>query len=327
MADNDFKKTNKNEKDDIDSFWDIDFMLPPKKTTSAFSRDTGTVEIDISQGPAKPNPQAVIPGKGTAKPESAKSYTADPICSYEPENTLIQKISVWHWPSKYSFYERFRSDAIKYYSLTGSECAFASFFSYMPQYMQLNRDQRGYYLWWRENVRRQIWLQTDYSYIFLYIYEIINLPDFISPAHGLDMLCDVWLAYRGQFPKLDRYLTEWVCDFCLINIMEPPYERLAPIMGTVLSCASFKEFYLKTGGKSGKPYASALLNFASNYNWRASKFYNAETAGLFERYMEGAFINAVDKLSAADPRFAAGEKNLIPARLTRDAYAGFPVRL
>lgn len=322
MADSDFKNDNNKKADGVDPFWDIDFMLPPKKTTAAFSRDTDATLIDVAQGPVKNNPRAVIPKKGAPKTELAKSYTADPICSYKPENPLIRKVSIWHWPSKYLFYERFRADAIKYYPLTGSECMFTAFFSYMPQYMQLNHDQRAYYLWWRDNVRRCIWLQTDYSYIFLYIYEIINLPDFISPAKGLELLCDIWLAYRGQFPKLDRYLTEWVCDFCLVNIMDPPYSRLAPIMGAVLDCASFKEFYLKTGDGSQKPYAAALLNFASNYNWRTSKFYNSETADLFEKHIFGAFISAVDRLSAKDARFAAGEKNMIPAHLTRDAYAG-----
>lgn len=322
MANNDFKNPNKKKADESDPFWDIDFMLPPKKTTAAFSRDTEAVEIDVAHGPASVKTESFIPKKGTIKPESAKNLTSEPICTYNPENPLIRKVSVWHWPSKYSFYERFRADAIKYYSLTGSECSFAAFFSYMPQYMQLNREQRSYYLWWRDNVRRRIWLQTDYSYIFLYIYEIINLPDFISPVKGLELLCDIWLAYRTQFPKLDRYLTEWVCDFCLVNIMEPPYMRLAPIMGAVLDCASFKEFYLKTSGNSVQHYAAALLNFATNYNWRSSKFYNAETADLFEKHIEGAFFNVVNKLSVTDSRFTASDKNIMPARLTRDAYAG-----
>ncbi|MHB1151995.1 MAG: TerB N-terminal domain-containing protein [Eubacteriales bacterium] len=322
MANSDFKNSNKKKADDSDPFWDIDFMLPPKKTTAAFSRDTEAVEIDVAHDPAAVNAGSVIPKKGTAKPESAKSLTSEPICTYKPENPLISKVSVWHWPSKYSFYERFRADAIKYYSLIGSECPFTAFFSYMPQYMQLNSEQRAYYLWWRDNVRNRIWLQTDYSYVFLYIYEIINLPDLISPVKGLELLCDIWLAYRTQFPKLDRYLTEWVCDFCLVNLMEPPYMRLAPIMGAVLDCASFKEFYLKTNGNSIKPYAVALLNFATNYNWRSGKFYNAETAELFDKHIEGAFFSAVSKLSATDSRFTAGDKIIMPARLTRDAFAG-----
>lgn len=322
MEDNDFKKSNTKKDGNSDHFWDLDFMLPPKKTTAVFSRDTEAVLIDVADGQDKTEPYTSIPRLGTPKPESAKDKAAEPIFSYKPDNPLINKVSVWHWPSKYSFYERFRADAIKYYSLTGSECGFVPFFSYMPQYMQLNREQREYYLWWRENARRNNWIKTDYSYIYLYIYEIINLPDFIAPAKGLEMLCDVWLACRAQFPKLDRYLTEWVCDYCLVNMMDPPYNRLTPVMGAVLDCASFKEFYLKTGEGTQKPYLIALLNFASNYNWRQSKFYNDETAELYEKHIEGAFLYTMEKLADSDRRFKAGEKNIVPAKLTRDAFSG-----
>ncbi len=322
MSNNDFKKSNDKKAKDVDQFWNIDFMLPPKKTVSAFTRDTETVEINIVQGSANNNSGTIIPKKGTVNPGTIKNNTSEPIFKYKPDNPLIRSVAVWHWPSKYSFYERFRSDAIKYFSISGSNCAFTPFFSYMPQYLQLNREQRSYYLWWRENVRNRVWLKTEYSYIYLYIYEIINLPDFVSPAKGLESLCDIWLAYRAQFPKLDRYLIEWICDYCLVNMMDPPYSKLAPIMGAILDGASFKEFYLRTEDKSVKPYAVALLNFAANYNWRTSKFYNAETSDLFEKHIYGAFLSAVEKLSVTDRRFIADEKNLIPARLTRDAYSG-----
>lgn len=321
MSNGDFKNPDKKNTGRDDLFWEIEYMLPPKKTTAAFSRDTETVEIDIIRGTASDS-GVFIPKKSAPGSEPAKKYISEPVCSYKPDNQLITNVSVWHWPSKYSFYERFRADALKYYFLSGTQCEFIAFFSYMPQYMQLNREQRDYYLWWRDNARRNIWLQTDYSYIFLYIYEIINLPDFISPVKGLDMLCGLWLSQRTKFPKLDRYLTEWICDYCLVNMMEPPYIRLAPIMGSVLACASFKEFYLKPGIASTHTYASALLNFASNYNWRSGKFYNAETADFFDKHIEGAFFHVVEKLSASDSRFTANGGNMMPARLTRDAFSG-----
>lgn len=319
MANGDFKKTNEKKADGGDSFWDMDFMLPPKKTTAAFSRDTEAVEVDLTHAHDVKSSGSVIPKKGTPKPASAKK--TEPIFAYEPRNPLIKKVSVWHWPSKYSFYERFRADAIKYYHMTAEECPFVEFFSYMPQFMQLDRNQLSYYLWWRDNVRRRIWLRTDYSYIFLYIYETLNLPDFISPAVGLERLCDIWLAYREQFPKLDRYLTEWVCDYCLVNLMEPPFTRLAPIMGAILDRASFKEFYLKSDSDRESFYVSALINFASNYNWRAGKFYNEDTSELFETHIEGAFLKVIRE-TAGGGRFPDDAKMFIPARLTRDAFAG-----
>ena len=146
MSNSDFKNPDKKNAERDDLFWEIEYMLPPKKTTAAFSRDTETVEIDIMHGTASDNGVSV-PKKGTFGFEPVKKSISEPVCSYKPGNPLITNVSVWHWPSKYSFYERFRADAIKYYFISGAECEFTVFFSYMPQYMQLSREQSNYYLW------------------------------------------------------------------------------------------------------------------------------------------------------------------------------------
>ena len=64
------------------------------------------------------------------------------ICGYTPErNPLIKKVTVKSWDAKYSFYGRFRSDALKYAGINGSPCGKVPFFSYTPQYSQLTDDQ------------------------------------------------------------------------------------------------------------------------------------------------------------------------------------------
>ncbi len=309
-----------------DTFWDNDIMLPPKKTTSSFSRDTDTVIISVDPDLSDdktvtiPPKRGAIPKKDAPKPESAKKYSAEPITVYTPENPLIKKVSIWRWPSKYTFYERFRSDAIKLFYQTGNECSYEQFFSYMPQYVQLNHLQSDYYIWWRDNLRNKIYLKADYGYIYLYVYEIINLPDFITPAKGLELLCDIWLAYRDEFPKLDRYMIEWICDFCLINMMEAPIKRLEPLLGKMLETASFKEFYFSSDNENS--YACSLLNFASNYNWRTSKFYTGENTEIFDKHMQNAFVFAITKISAFDNRFKFEENDLTKTKITRDAYSG-----
>lgn len=304
---------------DKKDYWDIDFLMPPKKTTANFSRDTDAVEIEVSPVEKPLSDAAKIPKRGEKKPITASNYKAEPITRYQPANRLIKSVAVWRWPSKYTFYERFRTDAIKLFTSTGEKCEYEPFFSYMPQYLQLNPNQRAYYLWWRDNARRNIWLKADYSYVYLYIYEIINLPDFISPAKGLDGLCDVWLAYREELPKLDRYMTEWVTDYCLINLLEPPLEKLRPIMGTLFENSTFREFFTPTGGDF---YREALFTLACSYNWRQSKFYTDETAPLFERHIPAAFAIACDRLEKSDKRFSFNDGSFTAASLTRDAYTG-----
>lgn len=121
------------------------------------------------------------------------------ICGYTPErNPLIKKVTVKSWDAKYSFYGRFRSDALKYAGINGSPCGKVPFFSYTPQYSQLTDDQLACYFYWRDCVKNGEYPDTDYAYILLYIYEIINLPDVIPAKEGADRLYRVWCAYRGN---------------------------------------------------------------------------------------------------------------------------------
>ena len=264
MSDYTDNKNNPNAKKD--DFWDIDSMLPQSiriTPTAAAERDTEAVEIAFGedtqedtrelhippmpnitermhraaqyrQGAAR-NPDrrtAPMPSHG-GTPGDVSPQMAQPVCNYEPQNSLIHAVAVFRWPERYQYYERFTADAERYFNRTAAECPFVNFFAYMPQYSQMSQDQLRWYLYWRDNVRHGEYLATDYSYLFLYIYEILNLPEKIKPERGLTLLCDLWLAYRDQFPRLDRYLGEWVCDYCLIHRLPPPLQRLAPILPTL----------------------------------------------------------------------------------------------
>ena len=230
----------KSSREAADDFWDVSDMLPPKrKNGGSFARDVGTVEIDL--GVKEPSSGSSIPPRGSTPPrQEGKEYAAKPVLTYAGDNPLISRVTVWKWPSRYTFYEHFRSDALKFFSEEGRPAEPVPFFAYTPQYSQMKSEQRAWYFWWRNQVRRKIYPEVDYSYLLLYIYEIINLPEFISPNRGLEMLCDLWLAYREAHVKLDRAMTEWVCDYCLIHMLPPPIERLQPIMSKVLLYSSFK---------------------------------------------------------------------------------------
>jgi hypothetical protein len=255
-----------------DDFWDLDSMLPQSvrqaPTTLEGPRDTEAVEIafgeDTDDGarelhiPPMPNitqrmQRAAQYRNGAARnpdrrtspmpshgntPGDVSPQMAQPVCSYEPENSMIRQVSVFRWPERYQYYERFTADAERYFNRTSAEVPFVNFFAYMPQYSQMSQDQLRWYLYWRDNVRHGVYLATDYSYIFLYIYEILNLPEKIKPAQGLTMLCELWLAYREQFPRLDRYLGEWVCDYCLIHGLPAPLDTLSGILPTLVFLAA-----------------------------------------------------------------------------------------
>jgi hypothetical protein len=117
----------------------------------------------------------------------------------------------------------------------------------MPQYDQMTLSQLSYYLYWRGEIRKGVYIKTDINYLFLYAYEIINLPDRIPPRKGAIELTRLWAAYREDFRYLDKYLGEWLCDYCLIHKVEPDWVTLDVFSGEVASKVSMPEFYLHSG--------------------------------------------------------------------------------
>ena len=240
----------------------------------------------------------------------------EPYLVYEPDSSIIKRVSVSKWQTRYNFYEKFASDAARLWNRTSGECDNVPFFSYIPQYNQLSYTQLKWYLCWREKVRGGIYPRCDYSYILLYIYEILNCPDLIEPARGLEKLCDVWLAYRGAYQRIDSYLGEWVCDFCLINQLPCPRNRLEPIIKSVITASSFKEFYMDTPASCEG--AANILAFSSNYDWRSSRYVTPETLPVFSRHINRAFEKIYSELLSDDGMIT----NASPAEITRDAYSG-----
>ena len=311
-----------------DAFWSLDKIMPKTVRPRSFSFDTDPVDIesdcpadgaagsDRTKSRAEKEDTAIPPQRTAVRETPGKS---EPELTYEPSPVMLRSVTVWRWPSKYTFYERFRTDAEKHFSVRGQSCDWVPFFSYMPQYIQLDAQQRAYYFWWRENARQGRYLRTDYSYLMLYIYEIINLPDRIAPEEGLEQLCGLWLAYRDKFPKLDRYLSEWVCDYCLIYRLPAPYETLAGILGDVVRVCSFREFYLGGPTDGASPLAVTLIGYASNYNYRKSRLYQSEYRSLYEKHIYGAMDYVLSHLPEGD---SLADVKMQTARISRDTFVG-----
>jgi len=363
-----------------DDFWDMDGLLPERKSRRIFSNDIETVEIAVPgsapakecgetipqreegdklrlarealrQAEAKQKLRAAVAQRDvdtaaalvdrllSTPATQAKLAVAEalggsetetpsdevPLDTYVPEgNPLIEAVTVKPWPTRYSFYESFRKNALRYADKTAEPCEAVPFFSYTPQYVQLSKEQLRYYLYWRSEVKAGRYPPADYAYVLLFLYEIINLPDKIPPREGVDLLCRIWEAYREIYPKLDRNLTEWVCDYCLIHHLTPPAERYARFFTTLLHTASLKEFYVGYDGSTASPYASALFSYCSSYNWRNSKFITAENRHLFEKHIRGAFLHAWGKAEAEHKTVFApvGKSAMVHAVTTRDAFSG-----
>lgn len=104
---------------------------------------------------------------------------------------------------------------------------FVSFHAYWPTYEQMQPRQLRWYLYWRGEVRSGRYPETDLSYLFVYLYELIHGIGSSEPAEGYELMRRVWLAYRERYPKLDAYAREWLYDYSLVFELEvPPSEPL-----------------------------------------------------------------------------------------------------
>ncbi len=235
--------------------------------------------------------------------------------SYDVPDSLITKVEIHPWPQRYNYYQRFCDDAERFFSLTGTECPAEGYFSYIPQYAQLHHAQLKYYLWFRENARAGVYLtDVDLPYILLYIYEIINLPHKIAPEEGARQLAGLWLAYRRRRPELDRYLPEWMCDYCLIRKVPLPKE-LYPIVPEILPRATLKEFYVSAVSGSGLT-PEALILLASDYSYRSSKYY-ADHKEAFDTHIPAAAAHA-----AAVCGIVPDPASMRKVKVERDAFCG-----
>lgn len=335
-----------------DAFWDIDDMLPARKPTRRFSHDVDTVEIAVDPRPsaggeAIPRDEARLARAREAlqsieqkqklraaaafgdRPadridETPDAISNEPILSYEPtDNPLLERVTVRPWPARYTFYERFRRDAKQYFDRTAPPQPSVPFFSYTPQYVQLSAEQLSFYFYWRDRFRHEEAIDADYPYLLLYLYEVINLPERIPPAEGAVLLARLWLSYRDRYPKLDRLVPEWLCDYCLIHAVPPP-TLLANKLDLVTRFASLKEYYIGYDTLSPSPFASALLAYGTNYDFRKSKFLTEENRAFFETHIRRAFLHAFSKVENESLMVFVpiGRRAMTRTTVKRDAYAG-----
>lgn len=267
-----------------DDFWDIEKLLPKKKSSlSAFStRSPMTEYTDLVATP--PRTQDSDACRLTAIPaHAAFTSTAE---SYTPAHQkLLRRVTVRRYEGRYMFYDSFRRAAELYYDVHGSPSPFVPFYSFMPQYQQMSREQKDYYFYWRDEVRAGRYIRTDVSYVYLYAYEIINLPEKCSAEEGLRKLLLLWKTYRKELRGIDKYFSVWIQDFCLIYRLTPPADLLDGCLAELISLTSFKEFYLFDTDAMTAEGLRSLLFYFSDYDYHTSRYYTADSREAFEGHM------------------------------------------
>lgn len=265
---------------DRDDFWDIEKLLPKRKEArlSPFATGYQTVTYEPEKNDRVPPARPAEERKLTDSAMRGVRQTEDRI--YAPSGAgLIKRVTVKRSIDKYDFYDSFRKAALLYFDYNAPKCDFAQFYSYMPQYAHLTPSQKNYYFWWRSQLREGKYIKTDYSYLYLYVYEILNLPDKIPPKEGIRLLCRVWREYRKSLPRIDSYFAIWIEDYCLVHALPCPASEISDFLFDCIGTAPLKEFFLSDVNEVGLSGTETLIAYLSDYDWRKGKYAAGELAG------------------------------------------------
>lgn len=179
------------------------------------------------------------------------------------------------------------------------------FSMYFPDYQSMGYEQLRTYFTWRTNVRKGVIRKTSFSYVFVYLYELLNNVGVADCRDGLSKLLALWEAYRAFEPKLDRYLAEWVKDYFIVNAFSCSFAAL------VREHPLLQDFYQP---EEATGYFERYAPFSA-YPFQKSIFWSAETEPVlrscFQQVMEAVeSLMQAFGLTFAELVFAGRKGNL-----------------
>lgn len=190
--------------------------------------------------------------------------------------------------------DHFVSEARRLVSNRVERAAFVPFMCYWPTYASMTEPQLQWYFYWRDRVRGSQYPDTDLSYIFLHVYELIHGIGARDQQDAYQQLYLLWTKYRQRFPKLDNYLPDWISDYVIVNKL--PVDPLQPYLDALSSpnrkCADL--LLTQHFGDQLAKVPPSLLNCFSDYQIDRSKFYIEGNAKLIHEKLPKA-IDHVDQ--------------------------------
>ena len=135
--------------DKHDDFWDISKLVPKrsKPTVGQFHTEPKVVDVVIDGGESTDSTRAISfdSYRQTAAPDAVK----EPVTYTPAGHSLIRSVTIKPSIDRFDFYDTFRKAALIYYEYKCPRCDFAPFYSYKPQYAQMNSEQKKYYFFWK----------------------------------------------------------------------------------------------------------------------------------------------------------------------------------
>ncbi|MWJ31870.1 MULTISPECIES: TerB N-terminal domain-containing protein [Saccharibacillus] len=177
---------------------------------------------------------------------------------------------------------------------TESEVPFAPFSSYWPTYAAMKPEQEQWYYYWRSEFRRSEKVETDLSYLFIYVYELINGVGWEHPQDGLDTLVRVWETYRARFRRLDGYMAEWVREFALVHALDLPESSALEQTSALLGGELLDLELARRFAEEPLDLTWELIARLSDYDATTSRFYKDQGKKVLPRVVPHV-VRALDE--------------------------------
>lgn len=186
--------------------------------------------------------------------------------------------------------KRFVEEARQLIEVEGEQAPFVPFMSYWPTYGVMNEPQRQWYMYWRTEVRQGRFPDTDLSYLFVHIYELINGIGWQEPQEGFDQLKQLWMNYRERLPQLDVYMQEWIIDYDLVHELNMSLSEIVELSSGFLPPEILDKELQRLLSSNISDISLKLLQRYYDYDITLSKFYRDGGMKVLEQYIPRVMV-------------------------------------
>ncbi|MCL2095512.1 MAG: TerB N-terminal domain-containing protein [Oscillospiraceae bacterium] len=243
--------------------------------------------------------------------------------SYDLDGGVLITCKIEEWGRGFTLFGDFIRDAKKYYKKTCVNANYIYFFSYRPMYRELNHEQLCWYLFWRSRIREGIYLKTGLSYIFLYLYEQINLSDIIGPEKVYANIIKIWNNYRIEFPRIDKYIAEWLADFSFVHKLKINLndDGISDILTDIINIVTIPEVYIREDFFRAEANTGFIIKNMAMHDYKKSKFYNEKNQEFFDLHIYG-ILHSVLSSPGFDDIIKKETENGVTVKTTRESFMG-----
>lgn len=183
--------------------------------------------------------------------------------SYNHNNNNANNYVYYDMSSK-TFYDqgKFMEDFEDDYEYKGD------FLKYFPTYQSMNDQHLRGYFTWRTKVRKGDIEKASLSFVFVYIYELLNGIGVNSPEAGYQVLKNFWQVYQHFDNSIDFYMKLWLKDYVIYHNLDKS------LLKDIADYNFDKTVLMLLNYNSYTPdEIFNALNSLSSYNLGSSKFY------------------------------------------------------